>query len=387
VLSRKYHVDNILTAIFDFDPAKDKIGIKPAVPKAEKSTPRKKISRNHQPVTESEPEESEATSTPSPIMAASDATYSRGIISPSVLRLKPRVTLSHLSRQKEILKSIWNGEDYCVILNLLRFSPYQFDIHFILDHQGNTPLHWAAALGKPDIIKQLLKHGANIHMSNAWGESALVNAVLRSENYAQQTFPLLLKLLKNIVLSVDALGQTLMHHIVLGCVKGSEAAYFYFESLSAWIIRKGDRVAGFLDVGDEENGDTALHHATRFKIHRVVEVLINLGASYMIKNRKGITSFDISSGDARLSSLFRSLSQGAGNDEAEKERFQDIDEFEWHGRRSWSESKSLPVTRLQIYLEQHKEELLVEEVLDSTTNLVKTSPISSSVLGKRGREE
>jgi hypothetical protein len=263
-LARKYHVEDVLSDMLNFDPTTDEVGVKPATAKVDRDRmPRRKAPTRKELAEDFDyGGESEASASPSPVIG----NYGDTFISSAILRLTmPPETMPHSERQKQILAGIWDELDYTVIMNLLRLSDSDFKIDFVLDNHGNTPLHWAAALGRMEIVKQLLKHGADIHLANKWGESSLVSAVLRSENYASQTFPALLKLLKNTALSIDGRGQTLMHHIVLRCTRGHDAGYFYFESLSSWIMKKGNRVDGFLDVGDE-NGDTVLHFATRFKV-------------------------------------------------------------------------------------------------------------------------
>jgi hypothetical protein len=248
-LARKYHVEDALSHMFNFDPKTDEVGVKPAAAKLDRDRmPRRKaVTRKEASNYSDYGGESEASASPSPVQG----NYGDTFISSAILRLTiPDETMTNSERQKQILSGIWTGLDYTEVLNLLRISSTDFKIDFVLDNHENTPLHWAAALGKMEIVKQLLKHGADIHLANKWGESSLVSAVLRSENYASQTFPSLLKLLKNTALSIDGRGQTLMHHIVMRCTRGHDAGYFYFESLSSWIMKKGNRVDGFLDVGD-----------------------------------------------------------------------------------------------------------------------------------------
>lgn len=365
-------MEDVLSPMFDFDPSSDKLGVKPSAVKAERvtteRTPRRKavtrVAKEPVLITSSPGddfvEETEASLSPSPVPKS--ATLDYYTISPGVLDMELPL-LAQQERQFRIVEAIWSGADYCKFINLLRFSKYKIEPDFPLDSYRNTPLHWCAALGRLDLARALLKHGANIFLHNKWGESPLVNAVHRSENYTNQTFPSLLKMLKNIVLRIDAVGQSLMHHIVLRCARGHEAAFFYFESLAAWILKKGTRVSGFVDIGDDA-GDTALHFATRYRIYRVVEVLLHLGANYTLRNRAGSTSLDLVGGDGRLIAMFgaaASPKRKTGVDKAKHQSESDTDDyttledsslqtqFVWHGKRPWSEVRGLPITRILLF--------------------------------------
>jgi ankyrin repeat protein len=47
----------------------------------------------------------------------------------------------------------------------------------IVDYEMNTPIHYAASLGKLDIVSELIDAGANLNIENMWGNTPLHNAL------------------------------------------------------------------------------------------------------------------------------------------------------------------------------------------------------------------
>lgn len=341
-LARKYHVDGTLGPMFDFDPQVDTLGTKPVAQKAIAATPRKRAPRVQVAAVSDVESESEAPSTPSPTLAHAEAIHSRGLISPSVLR-QPPVTLSHPLRQRELLMKIHSHAHYCVILNLLRTSPYQFDIQFILDHDGTSPLHAAAAFAHYDLVKQLLRHGASQTTVNAYGESPLTTASIHSYAYTNASYPTLLKLFKPMIKSTDSLGYTFLHHIINRILQGHACAQYYFETFAKWVQKKPARIDDtFLDAKENETGATALIMAVRGRIYRVVEVLVGLGANRELNDHSGRGCAHYSKGDSVMDRLLHGEEGLSGS------------AWEWNGKIK----PSHPVSRLQVFLtmEAEKEE-------------------------------
>ena len=50
-----------------------------------------------------------------------------------------------------------------------------------MDLQGRTPLHWAVAIGQPEAVKRLLRHGADPNIQDVWGHTSLHLAVLNPD--------------------------------------------------------------------------------------------------------------------------------------------------------------------------------------------------------------
>jgi hypothetical protein len=93
-----------------------------------------------------------------------------------------------------------------------------------------------------------------------------------------------------------------------------------------------------------------------------------LGANYSARNNAGVASLDLVGGDTKLIALFGeavAASTGAkvrrspkinqqnksGSDTDGEAGQNESQEFEWHGKKPWSEAKDQPVTRLQVFLE------------------------------------
>jgi len=50
------------------------------------------------------------------------------------------------------------------------------------DYQHDTPLHMAAASFKPEAVRELVSHGADIHVQNKTGQTPLAKALVRCDN-------------------------------------------------------------------------------------------------------------------------------------------------------------------------------------------------------------
>ncbi|KAJ2159877.1 transcriptional regulator swi6 [Coemansia sp. RSA 552] len=118
-------------------------------------------------------------------------------------------------------------------------NTHQVDVGLVIDDQGHTAVHWAAALARIHILDLLLLRDADARRLNYEGESALVRAVQVTNNYENQTFPDLLELLHDTIPLTDKCNRTVLHHIALAA--GSEgrerAARYYADCLLSWIVR------------------------------------------------------------------------------------------------------------------------------------------------------
>jgi len=134
------------------------------------------------------------------------------------------------------------------------------------DHNGNTPLMWAASQGNEQLVEALLDQGALVNMQNFVGETALYIAAARGfdricalliENGGDGRYS-----------TID--GATPVH---------IAAASGHLEVIKT-LISKG----AFINVVDEE-GDCALHYAIREGQRAAIELLVkHFGADASIKN-------------------------------------------------------------------------------------------------------
>lgn len=173
-----------------------------------------------------------------------------------------------------------------------------------IDDLQHTALHWASALGRISLVKELIHYGANILRANHSGESVLVRAVLVTNNSDASSFPQLLDLLYPAIPLVDKVGRSILHHIALTAgIKGrSDASKYYLSCVLEWIVKRGSKnKTGRLSLGgfireivnaQDKNGDTALNIAARVDNQNIAQQLLEVGADPNIPNRAGLKPVD-----------------------------------------------------------------------------------------------
>ena len=205
-----------------------------------------------------------------------------------------------------------------------------------IDPTAHTAVHWAATLAKTSLLRALISKGASLYRVNSGGETALMRAVLTTNNLDQSSFPELLELLGPSIEMRDGRGRTVLHHIaVQSAVKGrSTACKYYLESLLEFVIRQGSASSSqqesFQSIPDsssqskpksiglarfmseivnatDKSGDTALNLVARIGNKGIIAQLIEIGANPGIPNCGGLkpTDFGIG-GDPEPSNLFHS---------------------------------------------------------------------------------
>ncbi|KAI7829515.1 hypothetical protein BC939DRAFT_420304 [Gamsiella multidivaricata] len=203
--------------------------------------------------------------------------------------------LEGTEKYRTILMSIFLNDDQEQIPDLLTnpIPPPDLDINLVIDDQGHTALHWAAALARISVLDLLVQKQADIRRVNYNGESALVRAVLVTNNFDKQSFPHVLSLLHSAVPLVDRKNRTLLHHIaVTAGIRGREtSSRYYMECLFEWIARHGGDFASIVDVQDK-NGDTALTIAARVGDRYLAKMLMDVGANREIENKVGLKAED-----------------------------------------------------------------------------------------------
>ncbi|CAG8695730.1 3353_t:CDS:2, partial [Dentiscutata erythropus] len=199
-------------------------------------------------------------------------------------------------RHRNVLMAIFLNEDPNQIPDLLSnpSSPDDIDYDVIIDNHGHTALHWAAALARLQVMELLLTRGANVRQLNYEGESALVRAVLVTNNYEAQNFPAVLDLLHETIPLTDKDNRTVFHHISMtsGTKGHAAAAKYYMDCLQQWIAQNVDgNLSTILNIQDK-NGDTALNIAARVGNTQLVRQLIEMGANKQIENKIGLKAID-----------------------------------------------------------------------------------------------
>ncbi|KAG0275631.1 transcriptional regulator swi6 [Linnemannia gamsii] len=203
--------------------------------------------------------------------------------------------LEGAERYRSILMAIFLNDETEEIPPLLTDPtiPEDLDIDLVIDDQGHTALHWAAALARIQVLELLVQKHADVRRVNLNGETALIRAVLVTNNYDKQSFPHLLSILHRVIPTVDHKNRTMLHHIaMMAGVRGRGAASrYYMECLLEWIARNGGDFSSLVDIQDK-NGDTALTIAARVGDRYLARFLIDVGANREIENKVGLRAGD-----------------------------------------------------------------------------------------------
>ncbi|KAF9347283.1 transcriptional regulator swi6, partial [Mortierella sp. NVP85] len=203
--------------------------------------------------------------------------------------------LEGAEKYRSILMAIFLNDEAEEIPPLLTDPtvPPDLDIDLLIDDQGHTALHWAAALARIPVLELLVQKHADVRRVNDNGESALVRAVLVTNNFDKQSFPQLLGILHRAIPLVDRKNRTILHHIALvaGIRGRSSSSHYYMECVLEWIARNGGDFSSLVDIQDK-NGDTALTIAARVGDRYLAKFLIDVGANRDIENRVGLKAGD-----------------------------------------------------------------------------------------------
>lgn len=177
--------------------------------------------------------------------------------------------------------------------SLLTQPPADLDFNVIIDDEGHTSLHWAAAMARIKIVKVLIENGADLYRVNYKGQTALMRSVLFSNNFDNKTFESLLDLLRTTIFNIDKKDQTVFHHTAaMSDWKGKiYASRYYMECLINKLKNNQSELISILNVQDT-NGDTALTIAAKIGNRRLIKLMIDAGASTEIANEDGMTPKD-----------------------------------------------------------------------------------------------
>lgn len=168
---------------------------------------------------------------------------------------------------------------------------YMPDWH--IDQEEHTALHWAAAMGDIDLIKQVKRFNADLSARNIRGETPLIRSVMFTNCQDKQTFPKVVQELISTVKEVDYCQSSVLHHAAATCnsrMKHSCIRYYLDILLNRLTeFMEPDDFAQFLDAQDQE-GNTAVLLAAKNGARKCVRALIGRGASTNIRNNEGQTA-------------------------------------------------------------------------------------------------
>ncbi|KAN0083268.1 hypothetical protein V8E54_002356 [Elaphomyces granulatus] len=175
--------------------------------------------------------------------------------------------------------------------------PTNFQVDRPIDDSGSTALHWACAMGDLEIVRDLLRRGANVQALSKHDETPLVRAVLFTNNYEKRTMPELVSFLQENLTFRDWFGATVFHHIaVTARSKGKwKSTRYYCEVLIQRFrdTRSQSELEKHLSRQDK-NGDTAALVAARNGAFRLVDLLLLHGPDAGdLVNKNGQTATEL----------------------------------------------------------------------------------------------
>ncbi|KAL2758276.1 hypothetical protein ACRALDRAFT_1028659 [Sodiomyces alcalophilus JCM 7366] len=175
--------------------------------------------------------------------------------------------------------------------------PPNFQPDWIIDSEDHTALHWAAAMGDIEVIKQLKRFGANLAVQNVRGETPLMRAVHFTNCYEKETFPQVLRELFETVSLRDHRGATVIHHATVmrnGRVTSHPCSRYYLDLVLNKLQEAADPmfVQNLIDAQDHD-GNTALHLAAGRNARKCIRALLGRNASTDIPNQDGVYTEDM----------------------------------------------------------------------------------------------
>ncbi|KAF2084641.1 apses-domain-containing protein [Saccharata proteae CBS 121410] len=174
--------------------------------------------------------------------------------------------------------------------------PPNVNLDRMIDEKGHSAMHWAAAMGDVDVVKDLLRRGARIDSLSNNLETPLMRAVMFTNNFDKNTMPTMIKILQPTVVRSDWFGSTVFHHIVGTTSSKSKyvCARYYLDCIinklsETWIPEEVTRLLNQQD----KNGDTAIMIAARNGARKCVRSLLGRNVAVDIHNHNGETADDL----------------------------------------------------------------------------------------------
>jgi len=174
--------------------------------------------------------------------------------------------------------------------------PPNFQADWLIDTDGHSGMHWAAAMGDVEVMKQLKRFGGNLGAENIRSETPLMRAVMFTNCMDKQTMPAVVKELIGTVDKVDHCDSTAIHHAaaITASRNKHQCSRYYLDIILNKMQEtfEPEQIQRLLDARDV-NGNTAIHLAAQNKARKCVRALMGRGASTDIPNNEGQTAEDI----------------------------------------------------------------------------------------------
>ncbi|KAF2743408.1 apses-domain-containing protein [Sporormia fimetaria CBS 119925] len=176
------------------------------------------------------------------------------------------------------------------------WPPANVDLDRPIDDKGHTAMHWAAAMGDVDVVRELQRRGARIDSVSKNLETPLMRAVMFTNNFDKESMPQMIRIFLPTVSKTDWFGSTVFHHIAATTSSGNKfaCARYYIDRIIEKLLEtwNPDGVLHLLNRQDN-NGDTALHIVARNEASKCVRALLGRNAAIDIQNHNGETADDI----------------------------------------------------------------------------------------------
>ena len=175
--------------------------------------------------------------------------------------------------------------------------PPNFQPNWSIDNEHHTPLHWAAAMGDLDLIRQLKRFGASITAQNVRGETPFMRAVTFTNCYEKKTFPRVIAELFDSIHCTDQAGWTVIHHATTTRnerITGQACSRYYLDMILNKLLETHEPsfVQNIVDAQDQE-GNTALHLAAKRNARKCIRALLGRNALTDIPNNDGIRADEL----------------------------------------------------------------------------------------------
>ncbi|KAK4546738.1 hypothetical protein LTR36_001470 [Oleoguttula mirabilis] len=172
--------------------------------------------------------------------------------------------------------------------------PANANLNRPIDERGHTALHWAAAMGDLEVVKDLIRLGASIDAQSKNGETPLMRSVIFTNCHDKQCMEKLASLLIRTVNMQEWLGgSTVFHHIagITQSKKKYECARYYMDCILNKMaeVLSPDQIERIINEPDG-NGDTAITIAARNGARKCVRSLIGRNAAVDVANGRGETA-------------------------------------------------------------------------------------------------
>ena len=203
----------------------------------------------------------------------------------------------HVMYADELLDYFMLSSSDAPLLNIIPpVPPEHFQVDRTIDDQRHTALHWGAAMGDIEVVKDLLHRGANPEARNVRGETPLIRAVLFTNNHEKQTMPKLVHLLSGTIKIKDYYGGTIFHHVAwtTSSHAKTKCARYYIDVLLNKLseLSPSQDFANFLNTQDKQ-GDTALHIVARHNARKCIRAFQGHGVAGDIYNNANETAEQI----------------------------------------------------------------------------------------------